>query len=511
MRLVSLLTLTLALTAACGGVAPDPQVELAETTAEASSCRWRVRGWVKVRDNLWNRQGNATATADRGLQGAKVIIEAATVPGFFQQWGVATINASGYYARTVRPAQSDPIGCALPRYFRATLRLEDSRVKIAPELLPAFPAWIWPLSDETVARRPGLSGGRRTVTLSRTFTNITDHYPDNLAFIPGTTGALHNFTRAAQMFYGLRKVRNHMASWGLNPIKVNVIWPSGVGSDGDWGFSDPVVDHVRIRKAWFHKTKRDGSLDWDWVQRELTHEYIHQWQNARSYEPFFGGGRTAGTHDFFEPAALTLYEELAEYATKAIHESLFGWSYSWRVYTRASMFQSFANASTEVLGPYFETDDLIDLVEADSTQWRSYLDEGAESVLNHLNLLVKPDWFGYDYSADYGASSGGVAQRRGALPRDCSAEPEPLLSKRQVVSAYADWRGDRGGHIPTDQRSLSGFYDYLGQRYPHFAARQDLVHSLGNPHFAQPRGDGGTRSYDTCAPLLRQGRFSPSR
>ncbi len=490
--------------------------------AIAGTCKWRVEGDVKVLDNLWAAKADPKVSVERGLEGAKVRIMAATLPGLFVPWGEVEVDKKGHYEKTVTPAESDPIGCALPRFFRVVLVLENTKVKIAPEFpplapgLPAmFPAWVWPLADEGVAqkRTPDVNG-MRTAYFSKTFSELKDPDRTSVALLPhknSRDSGLHNMTRAAQMFWGYQRTYDKMLALKLEPIKVNVVWPSGVGSKDDRGFSDPVIDHTRIRKSWFWSKN-----DWAWVQTELTHEYVHQWFNAKVYEPgFLGGKEWTSTHDFKETPALTFYEEAAEFLAVGLNQATFSFTlnpglenFGFGVRNPGAIYSAFAAATFAPDGKpdekanYYDAGALKVLINGNSDVWLKDLDKANVSVRNYLRLLVLQNWHGHEFGSNY-LTTPGEALPAEPGPKNCKMMPAEMFTFPEVARAMLQWKGAKGGRSVKDQ-SLSGFYEYLAGAHPKFAPHRELFHALGNPHFAQKGSRENKNAWDDCpraAPL----------
>ncbi len=472
MRIKYLSALTsIALASACGGVESDT----AETTAEASSsCRVRVKGRALVKDNLWNVDGDAGPTVYRGIEGALVRL---TLAGAYV--GSTRIAANGRWSKVVRPRDLLPCGAA--RTIDATIVLDDSRARIAP---PTFVPYFYNLTNPLQLRSPSWQSGVRTYNVSTRYFNGSDSPVNSPNVLPGLPGAYYNFSRAAQMFYGLRRVHKRMASWSLHPTKVKVLWPAAPGSDDSRGWSPP-GGWVHIFSTWFNSdAARD---DWAWVQRELTHEYLHQWQSARVYEPNFASGQSLSTHEHLENPDLSLNEAFAEFMARVLNNAEFGFSGIKFPRSRRGIFVRFDEAETVFGNSFYDDGELTMLINGNTQTWRDQLDQAEDAVYSQLWLLIKDQWTHYDYSSNYldAGANNYVEWKQPPTSRDCSDVPRRMFTAQQVLQAMATWRSDRGGSIAGAERSLSGFYEYLTEKHPHFDAYDGLFRKLGNPSHAR--------------------------
>ncbi len=437
----------------------------ASSTAEASQCQWKVKGRVLVEDRYFNE-------ATVPLKSASVRIYATTVPGDigWRFWAEKSVNSSGYFSATVKPAESDPIGCAKKRRFKVKLKLANSDVKIMHHPIPT--EW----NEEIL--RTGKKSKADPVDLG---TVELDTYDDAY---PLTAITDYTQTHAAVMFLAYQELTELLRSWGLSPQQAKLVYPDGPGTSDYFGWSDPACC-VKVARNWFtHGTK-------DWRRRELTHELMHQWFNDHVFVPFFISGNTPGTHDFLETSELALYEEFAEWAAVAINQAIWGVvpsdsdNHNDYVCSRRGIYDAFVDATG---GPgdtsYWSAAEVQAMIDDNNAEWNDLLGRAQVSVMNYLRLLTVEDWFFLRYGDDYTSGSARAERRWPAhLHYDCDSLHSPMFTPKKLLQLFAEWKQSSPGDVIPTPRGILDFYSFLADEDAHFGTVKRYFRRFGNPHF----------------------------
>ena len=457
---------------------------LVHSTVWADTCKWTVKGKVFVKDNLFVNG----ATQVKPLKGAKVTIYASTVnSGGWRKWGTDIINSSGEYLLTVKPAESDPIGCNKKRRFKVKVKLANDYVKIMHHPVPT----VW---NEVIIKTGKKSG--RTVNLgSYTYKSFNDSKPH-------TTLTDYTATKAATMFLAYQEVYKKLKSWGLEPKKAKLLYPDGPGSNDYLGYSDPACC-VKIARIWFKYN------DKKWQARELTHELVHQWFNKRVFTPGFAftGKNWFGTHDFLETTELTLYEEFAEWAAYELNKEIFGITNTKNkyIYSRSGIYWAFryatfnpsdGTATHDGTGThYYYWAEIENMINQNNHKWLKVLYRANISVKNYLRLLTVKDWYWKDFDDDYTEAGTTEAKSNQTLIKkyDCSQLRSPMFTTKEIFKYIKKWKDKSPNNkIPTP-RGIKEFYDFLATQDNTFAQYKDHFLHLGNPHYA-----GKEHALDFC-------------
>ncbi len=458
----------------------------------SATCVWTVTGALTVADNLF---ASGTTAQARGLRDVRVKVWATTQSAdIWTSWGEATTNSAGQYWVAVIPSQSGASGCTRSRRIKVKAFLDGPTARVSRDLITDYDFEV--NNFDTWHANSDVNG--RTVTLNKNLNTTTD---------PTNSSVAYRDTRAAQLYLGYRKIHLQLEAWNLNPGKARLYWPA------EAGFSPP-GGWVHINRNWFRyqdssgawQISSDGGLDtgrWRWVQRELTHELLHQWFYRNVYTPSFVGGASLSTHDFLESPALTLFEEAAEVQAIHVNEAVFGIvdpTKGVQVRSRPGIRCSFESVRRPSGSYYFTLSEVAQLIDSDSAEWRDLLDRANVSVASYLALLHEPNWFLMDF--DLARTGGSGCQLLPTIIPSpatlCTGLPSPMFTIAEAMGAMKNWRNlysdDR---IPDSQRSLKEYYDYLSAAFPYrFGAYKEKFLRFGNPAF---QGVAGENGIDSCS------------
>ncbi|MBI2520662.1 MAG: hypothetical protein HYV97_09600 [Bdellovibrio sp.] len=462
--------------------------------AEAT-CIWTVTGKLTVKDNIYVP---STSTMIKNLEDVKVKVWATTLTAdIWTHWGTTRTDSEGNYSVSVIPAQNSASGCTHSRRIRVKAYLDGDYARISSDLITNYDIEI----NNFLTWHSNSSVNGRTVTLNKYLNNTTDTSNSGIA-------RSYRDTRAAQAYLGYRKLYLKLDEWNLNPGKSKLYWPA------EFGFSPP-GGWVHIDRNWFrnkdssnvwHMNNENGltSSTWRWTVRELTHELLHQWFFRNVYTPNFIAGTTADTHDFIESASLALFEEAAEVQAIHINELVFGINdeaKNRQVLSREGIRCTFENAKRNNGEFYFSLSEIDSMIDANSTEWRDYLNRANSSVANYLALLVEPNWFRKDFDNTDDINSGCLL--RPAISTGlvlCAGLPSPMFSIVEAMIGLKNWRfAYPDNHIPDGQRNVKEYYDYLSAFYsPRFGAHKERFLHFGNPAYQDVPGENGP---DVCTSI----------
>lgn len=439
-------------------------------TAQAGACKWNVKGKITFLDDLFSTNKNLP------LAHAKVKIWASVLDaGGWNLWGTVRTGVHGEYHVQATPAMSGSLWCDAKRRFKVKIIFANSKIRIldAQRVLSGF---------EIADRAKWRSG--RTVTINYHFDDLVDNHRKD-------TNGHYVTTRAAQIFYGYRKIFRFLERNGLEPRPFTVVWPSESGSPTIPRMWSPPTGRVIIPKSefWSYDESRDK---WTYVGAQLysakdhIHELLHQWFHDNVYVPNYLVGDTLGSHDFLESPALSFYEALPEIIAVAVDQDIFESSYNRLPSLRkfSGIYNAFRAAKKDSGEKYYTKTELDNLIHNNSAQWKHDLYRSEYAVQYYLALLMNSNWplFNPNDSVNHNLLSQNAGYLAGVF--DCSDVQTPFYTAVDLLRALKRWRSDFGGIIPAGESNLIGFYNSLARHSAEFVDYRSFLLKLGNPHYA---------------------------